>query len=206
MQALMKKLMVPIFVLLYTGIVAQKEDKPFIHLASPLKENNAVRSAKQFLSGATCRNCLLTINDQPVKVYPTGAFAYEMDMQPGANTFNMIARGTGKTTASKKLVYYYTIPLADTVKTLGIKNIEIFPEGNLVVAPGDKIRFKVKALTACTVTANDNIPLYEMPASDANPVPGIYQGEYTIKETDSFLLSRIPVRITDKEGNTATQR
>jgi N-acetylmuramoyl-L-alanine amidase len=89
---------------------------------------------------------------------------------------------------------------------LGIKNIEIFPEGNLVVAPGDKIQFKVKALQGCTVTANGNIPLYEMPANDINPVPGIYQGEYTIKETDSFLLSRVPVTIADKEGNIASQR
>lgn len=202
----MKNLIVPIFLLLHTGASAQKEDKPFIRLASPLKENNAVRSAKQFLSGATCKNCLLTINDQPVKVYPTGAFAYGMDMQPGTNIFNMVATGAGKTTASKKLTYHYTMPVPDTVKTFSIGNIAIFPEGDLIVAPGDKVQFKVKALTGCSVTANGNIPLYEIPAGAMNPVPGIYQGEYTISESDSFLHSRIPVTITDKEGNNTTQR
>jgi N-acetylmuramoyl-L-alanine amidase len=202
----MNKLIVPIFLLLYTNAIAQKDDKPFIRLATPAKENNAVRSPKQFLSGATCKNCLITINDQPVKVFPTGAFAYEMNMQPGINTFNLIATGSGKATASKKLTYQYTIPQPDTVKTLGIAKIDVFPEGNLAVVPGDKIRFRVKALPGCTITANGNIPLYEMPTTGMNPVPGIYQGEYTIKETDSFSLARIPVTITDKTGNTTTQR
>ena len=201
----MKKLILPILFLLYIGAKAQKEDKPFIRLATPLRENNAVRSAKQFLSGATCKNCTLTINDHPVKVYPTGAFAYEMDMEPGANTFDLIAKGPGKT-ATKKLIYHYTVPVPDTVKTLGIAYIEIFPEGNLIVVPGDKIQFRVKALKGCTVTANGNVPLYEIPTSNGNPVSGIYQGEYTIKETDSFSMTKIPVTIMDPAGKTMTQK
>ena len=201
----MKKFVVPIFVLLYTNVTAQKDDKPFIHLASPLKENNAVRSSKQFLSGATCKSCLISINDQSVKVYPTGAFAYEMDMQPGVNTFDIVATGPGKNKASKKLTYQYTVPVPDTVKTLSIADIDIFPEGNLIVSPGDKIQFKVKALTGCTVKANGSIPLYEMPTSKTNPLPGIYQGEYTVRETDSFLETNIPVAITNPDGETITQ-
>ena len=202
----MKKLIVPILLLQYLSALAQKEDKAFIRLAVPLKENNAVRSAKQFLSGATCKNCTLTINEEPVSVYPTGAFAYEMDMQPGTNTFELAAIGPVKSKASKKLIYHYTVPVADTVKTLGIASIEIFPEGNLVVKPGDKIQFKVKALKGCIVIANGNIPLYEMPTSEANPMPGVYQGEYTIKNTDSFSTTKIPVTITDSSGESVTQR
>ncbi|MGZ8558029.1 MAG: N-acetylmuramoyl-L-alanine amidase [Chitinophagaceae bacterium] len=202
----MKKLIVPVVIMLYTSAMAQKNEKAFIRLASPLRENNAVRSAKQFLSGATCNKCALTINDEPVKVYPTGAFAYEMDMLPGTNTFELEARGPGKTKAAKKLIYQYKVRVPDTVKALGIAGIEIFPEGNLIVRPGDKIQIKVKALTGCTVTANGNIPLYEMPTGKTNPVPGIYQGEYTIQEKDSFSMTDIPVMIKDAEGNKLTQR
>lgn len=202
----MKKLMVPLFVLLYINTLAQKNDQPFIRLASPLRENNAVRSPKQFVSGATCKSCLLTINDQPVQVYPTGGFAYEMNMQPGTNTFILEATGAGKMKITKKLTYHYAIPIADTVKTLSIAEIDIFPAGDLIVAPGDKLQFKIKALTGCTVMANGNIPLYEMPVSTANPIPGIYQGEYRINETDSFSSDRIAFTIRDKAGNTATQR
>ena len=202
----MKKLIVPLLLMLYTSAIAQKDEKAFIRLAYPLKENNAVRSAKQFLSGATCKNCSLTINEEPVKVYPTGAFAYEMSMQPGSNVFELEAKGPGKTKANKKLIYQYKIPVPDTVKSLGIADIEIFPEGNLVVMPGDKIQFKVKALSGCTITANGNIPLYEMPTDKTNPLPGIYQGGYTIQETDSFSMSDIAITVKDDKGSTVTQR
>ena len=202
----MKKLFLIMLLLPWITTMAQKDEKAFIRLASPLRENNAVRSAKQFLSGATCKSCTLTINEEPVKVYPTGAFAYEMDMQPGTNTFELEAKGPGKTKAVKKLIYQYKVPVPDTVKALSIADIEIFPEDNLVVMPGDKIQFKVKALKGCTVTANGNIPLYEMPTSKTDPIPGIYQGEYTIQEKDSFSLTNIPVTIKGAEGNTITQR
>ncbi|MBK7307061.1 MAG: N-acetylmuramoyl-L-alanine amidase [Chitinophagaceae bacterium] len=69
--------------------------------------------------------------------------------------------------------------------------------------PGDRIKFKVKALTGCTVFANGNIPLYEMLQ---NKMPGIYQGEYVVKETDSFLVSKLQITITDSIGKAVTKQ
>ena len=69
--------------------------------------------------------------------------------------------------------------------------------------PGDRIKFKVKALTGCSVFANGNIPLYEMLK---NKMPGMYQGEYVVKEQDSFLVTKIPVTIKDKTGKTVTKQ
>ena len=37
-------------------------------------------------------------------------------------------------------------------------------------------------------------------------MPGIYQGEYTIRDTDSFLVTNIPVTITDKTGKSFTKK
>jgi N-acetylmuramoyl-L-alanine amidase len=67
--------------------------------------------------------------------------------------------------------------------------------------PGDKVKFKVKALTKCVVKALDKITLYEMPLTQTNGMPGIYQGEYIIKESDSFSAKKIFVSITDSAGN-----
>ncbi len=202
---MIRKLFLPVILFFYSGVLAQSAEKAFIRLASPLRENNAVRSPKQFLSGATCKNCSLTINDLPVKVYPTGAFAWEMDLKTGTNTFELNATGPGRTTAQKKLTYYLTPYVSDTVKTMSIATISIFPDGDLIVRPGDKIQFRVKALSGCKVTANGKIPLYEMPVSGENRMPGIYQGEYTIHDSDSFLMTRIPFTITAKE-RTETKR
>jgi N-acetylmuramoyl-L-alanine amidase len=199
----MRSIFVICAVLFAVTAFSQGADKPFIKLVEPTKENNPVRSARQFLIGSTCKTCDLNVNGQPVKVYPTGAFAYELNLKPGDTSFNLLASVTDKT-ASKKINYTYSLPPApDTVKTLDIASIETFPEGNLFVQAGDKIKFKVKALPGSTVMANGNIPLYEM---TGNKMPGIYQGEYSIKETDSFLVSKIPITITDKAGKTLTKR
>jgi N-acetylmuramoyl-L-alanine amidase len=184
---------------------AQNSDKAFIRMAFPSRETNAVRNSKQFISGATCRECILKVNGMPAKVYPTGGFAHELDLKPGTNVISIEATA-GKTAASKKLTYNFSLPAQDTVKTLGIATIETFPEGDLLVSPGDKIKFRVKALPGCTVMARMDIPLYEMPVSEMHPVPGIYQGEYEIKETDSFLVTRIPVTIIDPTGKSFTKR
>lgn len=176
---------------------------PFIKLVEPTKEANSVKSSRQFLVGRTCKGCNLTINGKEAKVYPTGAFAYELNLQPGDTSFNMVAFAAPANLVTKIIKYNYTLPPPpDTVKTLEIKTIETFPEGNLYVRPGDVIRFKIKTLTGCTVTANNNIPLYEIPGS----LPGIYQGEYVVKETDSFLVSKINFTVTDKEGKQISQQ
>lgn len=201
----MNRIIVAALLLVYTSSFAQNSDRAFIRLADPAKESISVRNSRQFLSGSTCKNCTLEINGEPVKVYPTGGFAWELNLVPGTTSVNMVAKGP-KSDASKKIVYNYTLPQApDTVKVLDIARIETFPEGNLLVQPGDKIQFKVKALRGCIVKVNDSTPLYEMPTNTSNVVPGIYQGEYTVRETDSFLLSSIPVTIMDSAGATITR-
>jgi N-acetylmuramoyl-L-alanine amidase len=182
---------------------AQATDKPFIKLVGPASEQNMVRAPKQFIVGSTCKSCSLSINNEDVKVYPTGGFAHEISLRPGDSSFTMVAFFPPNRTATKTITYTYTLPPPpDTVKTLDIASIETFPEGNLFVIPGDRIKFKVKALSGATVTANKNIPLYEM---KDNKMPGIYQGEYVFKETDDFLVSKIPVTITDSAGKSVSR-
>ena len=198
----MKYLSAIILVLFCSTGFCQNADKPFIKLVEPLKEKNNVKASRNFLIGSTCKTCNLTINKQAVKVYPTGAFAYELNLKTGDSSFTLIAFTAPDKSVNKKITYNYSLPAPpDTVKTLDITSIEISPLGNLLVQPGDKIKFRVKALTGCTVIAGKNIPLYEMPVT----IPGIYQGEYVIKETDSFLVTKFPVTITDKNGMTVTK-
>lgn len=202
----MKKIILTAAIFITSKAFSQNADNPFIHLQEPAKEKNSVKVSKQFITGATCKNCSLTINGQSVKVYPTGAFAYELNLKPGDSSFNMIAFATPGRSVNKKIAYTYSLPLPpDTVKTLDFASIETFPEGNLFVQAGDKIKIKVKALTGCSVIAWKNISLYEIPVTKTNTMPGIYQGEYTVRETDSFLVSKIPITITDKEGKTITK-
>ncbi|MBK7123620.1 MAG: AMIN domain-containing protein [Chitinophagaceae bacterium] len=199
------KFLLTIPVLLFTVMAfAQSANTPFIKLVQPANGQNNVRSSKQFIVGSTCKSCGLSINGEPVKVYLTGGFAYELSLKPGDTSFTLVAFFPPDKTSTKTISYNYTIPPApEPVKTPDIAFIETFPEGNLYVMPGDRIKFKVKALPGSTVMANGKIPLYEMPN---NKMPGIYQGEYVVKETDSFLVSKIQVSLTDSAGNTISKQ
>jgi N-acetylmuramoyl-L-alanine amidase len=180
---------------------AQGGDKPFIKLVEPTKEKNTVKSSRQFLIGSTCKTCSLSVNGQAVKVYATGGFAYELNVLPGDTSFIMNAAIGSNDGISKTILYHYTPPpVADTVKTLQVTQIETFPAGNLYVAQGDRIGFKVKALSGCTVRVNNRIPLYEIPTSKGHTMPGIYQGEYIIQANDSFQISKWLISISDKSG------
>ncbi len=200
----MKYLLTLSCLFLMNTLLAQTADRPFIRLVEPRKTQINTGSARNFIIGSTCKTCNITINGNEVKVYPTGAFAYELNLKPGDSDFNIIAFTAPDKSANKKLSFSYTVPKApEPVKTLDIASIETLPEGNLFVMPGDRIKFKVKALTGCTVVANDNIPLYEMADSK---MPGMYQGEYVVKETDCFLVCKFAFMVTDKTGKSITKQ
>jgi len=202
----MQKIFLFFFLCIALNAFSQTADRPFIRLQQPLKEKNSIKYSRQFIVGATCKTCSLTINDQPVKVYATGGFAYQLDLVPGDTTFNLTAAGSDGKTFNKKISYSYSLPNPpDTVKTLTIARIETFPEGNLYLQAGDKIEFKVKALTGCTVKAG-NTTLYELPVEQTSGIPGIYQGEYILQQTDNFENYQFPITITEKGNRSYTAR
>ena len=136
----MKYLFTAAVIFFSSHVNAQQTDKPFIKLTEPLKEKVGVKTSRQFIVGSVCKSCNLTINSLPVKVYPTGAFAYELNLKPGDTSFNLVAFAAPGKSAAKQLQYTSTLPAPpDTVKTLDIASIETFPEDNLMLQPGDKI-------------------------------------------------------------------
>ncbi len=200
------KFSLTLFLIWMAGVAfSQATNNPYIRLTNPYKTTNAVRSSRQFIIGSTCKNCALTINSKRVKVYPTGAFVLELNLSPGDSLITILAETGGKS-LTKKISYSYTLPLpAEPVKILEIESIRTFPEGDQVLMRGDRIKFRVKALTKCMVRAMQIIVLYEMPLTQTNGLPGSYQGEDIFKETDSFIVKKIPVTITDSTGNTITR-
>ncbi len=199
-----KLIKLALFLLFSANTFAQ--ETPFIKLVNPTKVNNNVTTARQFIIGSTCKTCTININTTPVKVYSTGAMAFELNLKEGDSSFVITATNTAGKTNTKTVNFSYTIPKpAEPVKTLGIENIQTYPEGNLTLMAGDKIQFKVKALPAANVQAFNNTTLYEMPVSQTKGMAGIYQGEYIVKPTDNFSTLKIPVTITGADGTKVTK-
>lgn len=177
------------------------QDKSFIRLTQPGKQNNAVTSTRQFLVGSTCKGCSLYVNDELQKVYPTGAFAIEVELEEGSNPFVIRSVGPNGDSQQRTVSFSYNIPQApEPVTSVNIAYIQTFPEGNLTVAPGDLIRFRVKAIPGGTVTIGNNFTLTELPVSGSHTMPGIYQGTYTVLCSDPMINgSALPVVLKSSE-------
>lgn len=192
--------------LILSSLDCLAQSKPFIRLLQPTRESNVVRGNRQFISGSTCKGCELTLNGEAVKVYGSGGFAVELNLELGQNTFNLQARSAG-TVANRRVIFRYSpTPAPDTVKTMEIASIAVDPPGNMVVMPGDKLFFRVKALPGSEVSVNDSVLLYEMPTSPENPLPGIYQGEYVFAPNDKLANEYLQVRLRDTSGASISRR
>jgi len=186
---------------------SQTTETLFIKLVNPTREKNAVTATKQFIIGSTCKTCELSVNDVPVKVYNSGGFAYEITVGKPDTVFTIKATSPSKKTINKNIEYSYAPPKREEAVTVfDIAGIQTFPEGNLVLLPGDKIQFKVKAFPGATMKAGDNILLHEMPAAYSNGMKGIYQGEYTIQEKDSLSSTHFTITLSNQEGKTISKK
>ena len=135
----MKSFMLLLLIGLSTNTLCQTAEPPFIKLVTPSRETTTVSATRQFIIGSTCKTCDLSINGVPVKVYNSGGFAYEINIGKTDTVFTIIATTPSKKTISKTLLYNYAPPkLEEPVSTFDITSIQTFPEGNLVLKPGDK--------------------------------------------------------------------
>jgi N-acetylmuramoyl-L-alanine amidase len=181
---------------------AYAQENPFVKLVNPLRENNTVTAARQFLIGSTCKTCVVTVNNLPAKVWPTGAIAFEVNLPEGDTSYMITASNPAGKSVTKTVKFNYTkAKAAIPVSALQIESIQTLPAGNLVLMAGDKIQFAVKALPGSNVTTINGTVLYEMPLSQTRGMAGIYKGEYTIKPTDNFSAMKIPVTLTADDGN-----
>ncbi|MBO9153204.1 N-acetylmuramoyl-L-alanine amidase [Chitinophaga sp. GCM10012297] len=185
------------------------QEKNFLRLTQPGRQQNSVTTARQFLVGSTCKSCQVFVNDEPQKVYPTGAFAIELALEEGANEFVVKSLGPDGDSAQRTVYFTFNEPQEPVpVSSVNIAYVQTFPEGNLLLAPGDLIRFRVKAIPGGTVTVGGQFKLMELPVSGAQTMPGIYQGTYTVQCDDPMITGRsLPVTLeaegTEVRRNTA---
>jgi N-acetylmuramoyl-L-alanine amidase len=191
----------PIIILLLTASTSIGQT-PAIRLIQPYSATTTVNSARQFIIGSVEKNSALSINGETVRVYPTGAFVHELNLKAGSTSVELKAVQPGGRESYKTIRYVYELPPAPKpVGSFDIESIQIFPEGNLILRAGDRISFKVKALPGQSVSALGFVPLYERPVTTSEPMAGIYQGSYTLLETDSFSAQKVFARITGPGGN-----
>lgn len=170
------------------------QEKVFLTLQSPLKDKITVSTSPQFITGRTCKNCMLTANGKPVKVYSTGAFALEVALK--ADTSIQLLATLKNKTIEKNIQYFYQARIApQPVSTFSIESIQTLPEGDLYLLPGEQINIIVKALPGCRMVADDTYQLYEQGNL------GLYKGVYTITDTVAFSNRKIKLKLYSPAGD-----
>ncbi len=176
--------------------------QPYIHFVHPSHSEIHTGHSINYISGNTGKNCMLSVNGQKIKVYPTGAFAVQLNLQPGDTTLIFKSENQAGHVYTKQVVYHYQLPAAPVPdSTFSIESAQMFPSGNCWLMPGDIVRFKVKAQPGNKITVNDRVLLYEQPASQTNGMPGIYQGSYVVRPHDPLLTNGVVLKMENSSGN-----
>lgn len=174
--------------------------QPLIRVTQPSRSSNSVTFSPQYIAGSTCTSCSLTVNGKAVKIYPTGSFAIQLDLQPGDSVISLKSTdGQGHTTV-KSISYHYAPPPPEKpVSDFRIAAVETFPAGDLWLQPGDAISIRVKAQPGCNAFIGDRLKLYEQP----DAMPGIYQGTYIVQANDPLIKGNgLTVTLKNKSGQT----
>jgi N-acetylmuramoyl-L-alanine amidase len=160
----------------------------FLKTVSPVKNDNKVTTSRQFITGVTCKECTLTINDSSVKVWPTGAFAIQLNLKWGDSSFKLIAVDAKGFKSTQTVFYTYQLPAKEKeVSNNTVEYWRIEPQGNLLLKPGDIIRMTLKTLPGAVVKLENGFELKEMQVKDSTGINGIYKAEYTVKNEDDLL-------------------
>jgi len=174
--------------LFLTGSEYVQAQSVFIKLVSPAKNENKVIVPKQFITGTTCKGCTVTMNDSSVKVWPTGAFAIQLNLKLGDTSVQLIATDTKGFKSTQRIFYSYQLPEKEKeVTTNTVEYLKIEPQGDLLLQPGDVLKMTLKTVPGSIVKLENNVDFKEVPVKDSTGVKGIYKAEYVVKESDELL-------------------
>lgn len=192
-----------IFVLFLSSTLSAQ--KVFLRLATPTKNQNTVTTPRQFITGTTCIGCSVTMNGTAMQVWPTGAFALELNLSLGDSSFQLIASNDKGERVTQKLFYAYQRPAKEKEVTSNtVEYWRIEPQGDLLLKPGDRLRMTVKTIPNAVLQLQNGQEFKEVPAKDSNSVRGIYKTEYVVKENDDLFTefkNKLTLRVQPASGD-----
>lgn len=175
----------------------------YLKFVTPQKNQTTVSSKRQFITGTTCKECSVSINATELKVWPTGVFVTEVNLNIGDTSFAFTATDQKGFKTSQTIFYSYQVPEKEkTVETNTVAYWRIEPQGDLLLKPGDKLRMTLKTIPGVTVKLRNGFELKEVVVKDSTGIKGIYKAEYTINENDDLFTyekQRLKVIVTTKD-------
>jgi len=172
----------------------------YIRLVDTEGDTARIQGLKLRYSGSTQPGSRLRINDTLIKVYSSGAFAAFLEYKPGLNRVDLVSENPKYGTATKTIWVECKVPLPEKTTTdFAIDYVQLIPDQDQCLVTGDVVNVKVKAQPGNIVRVA-GIRLFELPDSVTGGISGIYQGQYRIASTDTFMLAGVKAEMTNSDG------
>ncbi|NLT50999.1 MAG: N-acetylmuramoyl-L-alanine amidase [Ignavibacteria bacterium] len=185
------------FLMIYAGFLLAQ--KPVINLVFPDQDTTFTDYKNYRIAGNTNPDYTITVNDENLRVYETGAFATLLKIKQGTNKFTIRAYYDGYLKAEKDI---YLVKEEKKLKEYG-DIVKIFPESVLPaedrwISAGESLTLSFSGTTGCSAI----IPgIIELPFSDSKKRPGYYSIKINANDFKTDYFGNYEIVLTDKYGN-----
>jgi N-acetylmuramoyl-L-alanine amidase len=190
--------------LLFGIISLFAQNTNLIKVIVPERDSTVIAAKFQRLNACTIPGSKVTINGETYKVYPTGAFAGYITLQPGTNRLVIESSHPSMGKVTKTIVVESKIPEPEkTVSDFTIVYARTIPPVDQSLQTGDIIQVRMKALPGCQAYFLGKKPMFELPEIQTTGIKGIYQGIYRVQSGDTLTRGKIDFTLvqTDNHGN-----
>lgn len=174
--------------LLVFSVYLVNAQEPTLHIMRPNSDTVYTTQSRNFVSGNTCPSCQLIIDKTPVKVWPTGAFAHPLELEPGDTSILIQSTDSRGQTTEKSIHYRITTPepLSEE-KEFRFSDVKLLPDGENWLLPGEQIEIHIKAQPGNEIRINNRYPAHELPKEETNGIGGIYRFIHTLTQDDPMM-------------------
>ncbi|MBN1515322.1 N-acetylmuramoyl-L-alanine amidase [Candidatus Sumerlaeota bacterium] len=201
-------LLLPAFILCIVGnalsaFPQNSSAVPELNIVYP-REGRTYYGAYARFSGATQPGNTVSVQDEEVEVFASGAFAGRVPLEPGDNTLLFRAENPAGQTTERTLRIYRAAPLkpspADPPQF--DKEYAATPDDSIELPPGAEIIVRVKGSPGMCAdfrigSPKPAIPMRELDAKEGG-VAGVYEGSYLLQPDDEFVRASITVFLRRK--------
>jgi N-acetylmuramoyl-L-alanine amidase len=199
----MKKNYTLIYLLVFSFIVINAQDKNFIRMVVPEKDSASSYSGFQRLNACTLPGSAVRINNEEYKVYPTGAFAGYIKLNPGTNRLFIESVHPKAGNITKTIILNYTPREPEkAVTSFSIESANVIPALDQELQTGDVIQVRMKAKPGYRAYFLKNKPMYELPETQTGGIAGIYQGSYEVQSSDTINETTVDFTLAGFNGET----
>jgi len=172
----------------------------------PVDRDSVETSRIRLAAWVSDTGAVVTLNDKNLHVYPSGAVVSLLDLLPGWNDFNLVARTDSDYIADSLRVYRFPpLPAVSETPTAFAKqfmvpgnDIVFYAPDQLTVqflgSPGGSASFEIDDLT------RNPLPMIELFITESNGIRGLYRGIFQIRTGDYCEKERLIFYLQGKDN------